>query len=105
MKAPALLSAISQRVSMLLRYVTPSGIGRRFVLVGALLLVAIAIATIERSAEWTVVVWILSAAVVLLLVALHKTIEMRFDKISESCRDASKRSSKASRGAWSRACS
>ena len=84
MKAPALLRSIPQRVSMLLRYITPSGIGRRFVLVGALLLVAIAIATVERSAEWTVVVWILSAAVVLLLIALHKTIETRFDKISES---------------------
>jgi methyl-accepting chemotaxis protein len=82
MKFPAFLPIIPKRVSQVLHPTTPSGIGHRFFLVGALLVAAVAIA-MSGSAEWRAVSWILCAAAVLLLITLHRAIRAKFDKVSE----------------------
>jgi methyl-accepting chemotaxis protein len=76
--------SISRRVSSLLGYITPSGLGPRFALCGGLAVLAIAIATAEQGFVWALVAWILCVAAVVLLISLHHAIKSRFEKISES---------------------
>jgi methyl-accepting chemotaxis protein len=84
MKHPVFLVTGAKRLSLLLSRITPSGIGRRFVLIGALLVLAVGIATTRHGAGWAAVAWVLCAVTAVLLIALHQAIGARFDKVSES---------------------
>ena len=71
-------------LSRLLGYVTPAGVGPRFILTATLVALALAIATSEPSRDWIVVAWLLGAAALLLLVGLHRSIAIRLERVSES---------------------
>ena len=79
-----ILARIAALVSRGLGRITPTGIGPRFVLTGAVLVLAVAVATADQGRGWIAVAWILCAAAVVLLIGLHVAIKTRFDKVSDS---------------------
>ena len=79
-----ILEKIHQWVSLLVGRVTPSGIGARFVLTGAMVTLAVAFASAEHQPASAIVAWILCSAAVLLLIALHQATNSKFAKVSES---------------------
>ena len=79
-----ILEKIHQWVLLLLGRVTPSGIGPRFVLTGAMVTLAVAFASAQHQPVSTILAWILCSAAVLLLVALHQATNSKFGKVSES---------------------
>lgn len=84
MKSGSFPARISAPLSRLIGYVTPTGVGPRLILTGALVVLALVIATAQQGREWTVVAWLLCTAAVLLLLGLHRSIEIRLDRVSES---------------------
>jgi methyl-accepting chemotaxis protein len=84
MKYGGILARVEHWVSLLLGHVTPSEIGPRFVLTGALLTLAVALAGAHHQPAWTIAAWILCLAAVLLLIALYQAITSRFAKVAES---------------------
>ena len=83
MKYADILAEAMRRVSRLIGHVTPSEIGPRFVLTGALLTLAVALAGMRQSA-WTILAWIMCLAAVMLLITLYQAITRRFAKVVES---------------------
>jgi methyl-accepting chemotaxis protein len=79
-----ILEKIHQWVSLPIRRVTPSGIGPRFVLTGAIVTLAVAFASFEHQPASAIVAWILCTAAVLLLIALYQATNNKFAKVSES---------------------
>lgn len=65
MRYGGILARVDHGVSPLIGHVTPSGIGPRFVLAGALLTLAVALASANQQPGWTIVAWILCSAAVL----------------------------------------
>ncbi len=83
MKYGHVLEKIHQWASLLVGRVTPSGIGPRSVLTGAMMTLAVAFASAQHPGS-TIVAWILCSAAVLLLVALQQATNSKFAKVSES---------------------
>ena len=63
---------------------TPTGIRSRFVLAGTFVLLALIIATTQRGLEWSIAAWTACAAGMAVLVALHRGVQRRFDKLTDS---------------------
>jgi methyl-accepting chemotaxis protein len=78
------LEKIRQWISVIVLRVTPSGIGPRFVLTGAMVTLAVAFASAKHQPAATIVAWILCSTAVLLLIALHQATNNKFAKLSES---------------------
>ncbi|PWT75945.1 MAG: hypothetical protein C5B46_02030 [Proteobacteria bacterium] len=84
MKSGGFWVRLLKSVSALVGHVTPTGVGHRFFLAGALVVLALLIANIETGREWSVIAWILCTAAVLLLLGLYRSIETRLERVCES---------------------
>ena len=80
----AILAQLARRLLPRLRGASPIGYGPHFALTGVLLVLAVAAATGGDRPGWSIVAWLLCAAAVLLLVALHQAIKGRLGKVCES---------------------
>jgi methyl-accepting chemotaxis protein len=78
------LEKIRQWISLIVGRVTPSEIGVRFVLTGAMVPLAVAFASAEHQPVATIAAWILCSTAVLLLIASHQATNNKFAKLSES---------------------
>ncbi|MEO8629675.1 MAG: methyl-accepting chemotaxis protein [Betaproteobacteria bacterium] len=63
---------------------TPTGIRARFVLAGTFVILALVIATTQRGLEWSIAAWTACAAGIAVLVVLHRGVQRRFDKLTDS---------------------
>jgi methyl-accepting chemotaxis protein len=84
MRYGGMAARVAHWISLLLGRVTPSEIGPRFALTGALLTLAVALVSAQHQAAWTIAAWILCLGAILFLVTLYRAIASRFAKVAES---------------------
>jgi len=86
MKQTGLPARGTTAMASFLTQLVPAGIAGRFAAAGALLVAAIVILSIRQGLQWQWIIgaWTLGLAGAVLLIALYRSIQVRFDKLSAS---------------------